>query len=111
MTKCNHNCFECEYSDCINDDYTKEDFDRQNEFEFDECSKKHSNEKDKQSSRNYYWNNREKCLEKNKKYYQTHKEKFKEYDRIRKKTHPISKEKRHEYYIRFRDKKRAKENK
>ena len=110
---CDKNCLECKFDDCINNDYDLDDFVRQKE-EDSKIKKEFYNKKKQwdgqnEYSKRYYWEHRDKCLEKNRKYYATHKEKFKEYDRIRKKTHPVSKEKRHEYYIRWRDKKKAKQ--
>lgn len=104
---CDHDCFNCKYEDCVNNDYTKEDFDQQQQLdkEFRQRKKKKWAGQ-KEASKRYYYEHHEQMLEKGRKYYHSHKEKFREYDRIRKKTHPVSKEKRREYYVRWRDKKK-----
>ena len=104
---CNRDCFNCKYSDCVNDDLSKSDYLEQQERDFDFGLRHHSSEKEKEKARQYYWEHREQKLVKNREYYNTHKEKFKEYDRIRKQTHPVTPEKRHEYYIHWRDKKKG----
>lgn len=108
--ECNRDCFNCVYDDCIQETISKKEFDAQQEMDFEIKKSKHSTEEQKAKSHQYYLEHREKCLEKNKRYYREHKEKFKEYDRIRKQTHPVPYEKRHEYYIRWRDKQRRLKN-
>ena len=111
---CDRKCFECKFDDCIEETITKDEFDRQQQMDAKVKVRKRvvsqaEREKNKIRAKEYYYTHREQCKEKNKKYYNTHKEKFKEYDRIRKQTHHVSPEKRHEYYIRWRDKKKANE--
>lgn len=102
---CNRDCFNCPYDDCKVDGFSTEEVKNQDQFDYD--LKPHSTEQHKKDSVLYYRRHIEKCRQKNRDYYQTHKEKFKEYDRLRKIEHPVSKEKQHEYYIRWRDKKRG----
>lgn len=101
---CNKDCFNCEYTDCINDKLDESDIIEQNTY-LD--VKHHSTPQQLKDAKNSYYRHREERLAKNKKYYYANRDKFREYDRRRKVEHPVSPEKRREYYVRWRDKKKA----
>lgn len=103
--RCNKDCFNCRYNDCKNNELDSSDVKRQDEFDYE--LKHHSTPQQLRDAKLSYQRNRDKKLARNKEYYRTHRDKFREYDRRRRLEHPVSKEKRKEYYIRWRDKKKA----
>lgn len=79
--ECNHDCFNCAFGDCVNDEIT--------ETEAQEIESREKPKRKHGDSRSYYIRNREKILAKKKVYYQNNKEKIKAYKHKYYETHKV----------------------
>lgn len=94
--KCNHDCDNCIYSDCIDDEVTVADFQRVREDEKRlardqelqkdglDCRRRwelQNYERARENKRRWYEKNKERLKEKNRRYYKENKEKIKEKQR------------------------------
>lgn len=116
---CNMDCFNCTYADCINDRLTEAEV-LESICEDRKITAEHSCEGSYRKQ--YYWKNVEKCrkqsretyerrkdakLEKSREYYHNNKARCLELNkRWRAEHEELVRQRQHEYYIRWRDKKR-----
>lgn len=82
MKKCDRDCFNCEYDDCVQNSMTAE--------EREEINARNNNlresinpakQRDLEKSKQYYRDHLEECRRKSREYYRANKEKYKEYKR------------------------------
>jgi hypothetical protein len=78
--KCNRDCFNCKYDDCINDQMEYGDYAELNEIEKDNREYK-TPKKQREYFKRYYAEKREHRLENGRRYYETHGEERREYSR------------------------------
>lgn len=118
-SKCNRDCFNCKYDDCILDCINEEERISSIERDIDILSEDKPGDSYK---KRYYWKNRDKCKqwsketyyrhkekqnERSKEYYHTHKERARELNQRWQEEHrELIRSRQHEYYIRWRDKKK-----
>lgn len=91
MDKCNHDCFNCAFPDCIEEKSTSSELAEIKTRDFEDGSIKNpknpystkwarqNKEKNREIALRYYYENHETEKEKRKKYYQEHREYFREY--------------------------------
>ena len=75
--KCNHDCFNCVYDDCISDEMTLDDYKLARKIERENSVKpksRYGKERASEYNRKYYEDNLEECRLKVKKYHETHRE-------------------------------------
>lgn len=117
---CDHNCFNCMYSDCISNNVSDDemvdsksrdvsailsdaDISRKKKYYYEH------HEHSKRYAREYYHRNKAKQNAKSREYYHKHKDKFKEYNKRWKEEHKeLVKQRQHQYYLNWKRKKEQK---
>ena len=100
MKKCDRDCFNCQYDDCIEEIMSDDERTEINERDDDlKICHRETPEQRRERARRYYYEHHEECKQKCREYYHSHKEKFREYWARGRRSRPYNPEKQHQYYL------------